>query len=194
MLSSKILTASCLVSVASALAACGQPQTSTVKTRMDVPTDLVAQSDLTAFAAQARQIKASATHGGSIPASALVALLPMQADQRQIIENAFPDPLSVSCPAGGLCTASAQGQGATATMNVTISGFINNPDLVLSPNVSFQFLVRAPDAVEFCNASGMKVSALFMTEPVTGMYERVEDGALKLTVNVNNDSQNYTCQ
>lgn len=177
------------------IVSCGARPQHTISTtleRHDVPVVNMTVEDTQKFLDHATSISTSDANAGSIPAIEFLRVMPLQDDQRDILANAFPGSFAVTCSAGH-CQAVANGSPAQATMNVDIDGIIN-PSLVLDSTITTQFVLRGANAIEFCNTDGLAVSKFFFTRQIQGLRLSLSDNSPVLTVNIDDDDENYTCQ
>jgi len=159
-----------------------------------MPTALIRASDVRSFIDHATQLAAGAP--GALTPAEFLNIMPMRDDQRAIIERSFPQDFAVSC-ADGECQAEVHGRAAQATMHITIPDAkpvsITNPTLALASVVTTGFVLRGPNAIEFCGVKGMQVKKYFLSHWVQGIYLELVNGQPHEIVNIDDD-QAYTCQ
>lgn len=176
-----------------ALAGCGapsfQPAASATKERYDVAAESVNGPAAQAFVANARAIADAGS--GTFSINELVELLPMQPDQRQLLLNAYPDDLTATC-VGGICTAAGAGRPVEALLEIT-AGLIRDPLLGLQSQVQIQFVKRGDSSLELCNAQGLYLRKSFIRKKLQGLFIDGTKPEPAVTVQVGDDSQNYTC-
>jgi hypothetical protein len=172
--------------------ACGTaPQTSSTQERATIDNPAhVMQADALAFENHVDQIMRSPSGTGTIAVREFLKIMPMADDQRQIILDAFMQPFDVSCGPNGICRAATSGRGAEATMDVTLNG-VSDPKLKLETRVTTNLTLRQ-GGVEFCDVYGMWAKKFFITRQVQGIF--LDTARPTLTVNVDDDSQNFTCR
>ncbi len=179
--------------LALALTACGagrNPETSVTKERYDIDTSTVPPDAARGFVTHARAIADAGS--GHFTVEELVSLLPMQDDQRQLLKDAFTTSLDATCD-GARCTAQGDGRAVEATIEI-VAGIIRHPLLGLNAHVEVQFVKRGDAAVEFCNVQGIYLRKSFIRKSMQGLYVDGGGAAPKVTAQVGNDAQNYTCE
>lgn len=175
---------------------CGRPalnSRSSLQERHETPANNVTAEDTRLLLSHIKAISTADTHTGSIPVKELLNVMPLKNDQRSIIAAAYTGSFAVTCQ-NGICQAQAQGRSSQATMDVNISGLPAYPSLVLGDSVKTGFAMRGDDVVEFCNIQGMWAKKFFISRVIQGLQLTLQNNVPYLSVNVGNDSENYTCQ
>jgi hypothetical protein len=180
-----------------ALAACGSPRAKDMaetSARTDIPPYHSSAADVLALVRSAQAILAAPSHSGTLDTTRFVRVMPLEEADRTRLVAAYPNGFRTTCR-NGRCKSAMRGRAMQATMHVK-QGFINNPQLVVSDQVTHEFVVRGNSTIEFCNIEGLRVRQGFVTMPVQGLLLSVENNQATLIVNIatGDDNDDYTCE